>query len=57
MMFGLCSIPLLVAVGVYIDYARATDIRSKLNGDADAATLQAVAKNSNPFVTTPTPAQ
>ena len=57
LMFGLCSIPMFIAIGVYIDYARATDIRSKLNGDADAATLQAVAKNANPFVTTPTPTQ
>jgi Flp pilus assembly protein TadG len=57
MMFGLCSIPMLIAIGVYVDYARATDIRSKLNGAADSATLQAVAKNSNPFVTTPSATQ
>jgi Flp pilus assembly protein TadG len=54
MMFGLCSIPLLIAIGVYVDYARATDIRSKLNGAADSATLQAVSKSANPFVTSPT---
>ena len=57
MMFGLCSIPILIAIGVYVDYARATDIRSKLDGAADAATLQAVSKNANPFVVTPTATQ
>ena len=57
MMFGLCSIPILIGIGVYVDYARATDIRSKLDGAADAATLEAVSKNANPFVTTPTSTQ
>jgi hypothetical protein len=57
MMFGLTSIPLLIAIGVYVDYARVTDIRSKLDGAADTTTLQAVSKNANPFVTTPTPAK
>jgi Flp pilus assembly protein TadG len=56
-MFGLTCIPLLIAIGVAVDYTRVTDIRAKLDGVADAATLQAVSKNANPFVTTPTQAQ
>jgi Flp pilus assembly protein TadG len=56
-MFGLAVLPFMAAVGMAIDYARITDARTKLNGAADAATLQALAKNSNPFVTTPTPVQ
>jgi Flp pilus assembly protein TadG len=57
LMFGIAVIPLMAAIGTAIDYARIADARTRLNGAADAATLQALAKNANPFVTTPTPAQ
>jgi Flp pilus assembly protein TadG len=57
MMFGLAILPLMAAVGMAIDYSRIADARTRLNGAADASTLQALSKNANAFVTTPTPAQ
>ncbi|MFI5013887.1 MAG: pilus assembly protein TadG-related protein [Hyphomicrobiales bacterium] len=56
-MFGISVVPLLVAVGVGIDYERVINVRTKLNGAADTATLAAVSKSATPFVTTPTQAQ
>ena len=57
MMFGLAILPLMAAVGMAIDYSRIADARTRLNGAADAATLQALSKNANPFVNTPTSAE
>jgi Flp pilus assembly protein TadG len=56
LMFGISMVPLMVAIGTAVDYARVTNIRTKLNGAADFATLASVAKDSNPFVVTPTQA-
>src|ERR1700730_5649915 len=56
MMFGISIIPLLVAIGVGVDYGRVIDVRTKLNAAADAATLAALSKKANPFVITPTQA-
>ena len=50
-------VPLVSVVGMAIDYSRFINIRSKVDGAADAATLQAVSKNAQPFVNTPTQTQ
>src|ERR1700736_2268431 len=57
LMFGISVIPLLAAIGVGVDYGRVIDVRTKLNGAADAATLAALSKKANPFVITPTQAK
>ncbi|MFI5013759.1 MAG: TadE/TadG family type IV pilus assembly protein [Hyphomicrobiales bacterium] len=55
-MFGLAIIPLLVVVGMAVDYARVTSVRDKLDNAADVAALASVSKSANPFVTPPTQA-
>lgn len=47
--FALCCVPLITVVGCAVDYSRATQIRSKLQGAADAASVGAVAKSSPAF--------
>lgn len=49
MMFGFAVIPLIFAVGMGIDYARAMKSQTKLNAVADAAALIAVSKTVMPF--------
>jgi len=48
---GLCAIPLLAAVGCAVDYSMASEVKTKLQAAADAATLATVSNNS-PVVTT-----
>ena len=43
-LFAICLVPLLFATGMSIDYAKAMQLRTKLNAAADAATLSAVSK-------------
>jgi Flp pilus assembly protein TadG len=45
-MFGLLSIPMLAAVGLAVDYGRASQIRADLQAAADAASIAAIAKPS-----------
>ncbi|MGY8707181.1 pilus assembly protein [Bradyrhizobium sp. 18BD] len=47
--FALCCVPLITMVGCAVDYARATQIRSKLQAAADAASVGSVAKASPAF--------
>lgn len=47
--FALCCVPLITVVGCAVDYSRATQIRSKLQGAADAASVGSVAKSSPAF--------
>ena len=56
-MFGLAVIPMMIGIGAAVDYARVANVRAKLNGAADFATLAAVSKNANPFKNTPTQTQ
>jgi Flp pilus assembly protein TadG len=57
LMFGFALLPMLIAVGVAVtDYARVADIRAKLNGAADMATLASISKDAQPFLNTPTQA-
>ncbi|WP_414642410.1 TadE/TadG family type IV pilus assembly protein [Bradyrhizobium sp.] len=43
--FGICSVPLLVAVGAGVDYSLATRMKAKLQSAADAAAVAAVSEN------------
>ncbi|ABD86131.1 TadE/TadG family type IV pilus assembly protein [Rhodopseudomonas palustris] len=49
-LFAFSLIPLLVAIGCAIDYARATQIRSKMQSAADAASVGSVSKASPAFL-------
>jgi Flp pilus assembly protein TadG len=48
--FAFCCVPLITVVGCAVDYARATQTRSKLQAAADAASVGSVAKASPAFV-------
>lgn len=48
--FALACLPLVTAVGCAIDYSRATQMRSKLQAAADAASVGSVAQKSPGFV-------
>lgn len=48
--FTLALLPLLSAVGCAIDYTRATQIKSKLQAAADAASVGSVARRSPAFI-------
>jgi Flp pilus assembly protein TadG len=48
--FALTCVPLITAVGCGIDYSRATQIRSKLQAAADAASVGSIAKNSPAYL-------
>ncbi|MGY3077424.1 Flp pilus assembly protein TadG [Bradyrhizobium sp. LM6.10] len=50
LIFALTCVPLITAVGCGIDYSRATQIRSKLQAAADAASVGSIAKNSPAFL-------
>jgi len=44
--FAIALVPLIIAVGCAIDYSRATRVKAKLQGAADAASVAAVSVNS-----------
>lgn len=48
--FALACVPLITTVGCAVDYSRATQIRSKLQAAADAASVGAIAKASPAFI-------
>lgn len=48
--FALCCVPLITVIGCAVDYARATQVRSKLQAAADAASVGSVAKASPAFI-------
>ncbi|MDP1584051.1 MAG: pilus assembly protein [Bradyrhizobium sp.] len=48
--FTLALLPILSAVGVAVDYSRATQIRSKLQAAIDAASVGSVARKSPAFI-------
>ena len=48
--FAICCVPLITFIGTAIDYSRATQVRAKLQGAADAASVGALAKASPGFV-------
>jgi Flp pilus assembly protein TadG len=48
--FALCCVPLITFVGCAVDYSRATQVRSKLQAAADAASVGAIAKASPGFI-------
>jgi hypothetical protein len=50
MIFGLALLPLLSAVGCAVDYTRATQLRSKMQAAADAASVGSIAKMSPGFI-------
>ncbi|MBC9882752.1 pilus assembly protein [Bradyrhizobium sp. INPA01-394B] len=47
--FAIACVPLITAVGCAVDYSRATQIRSKLQAAADAASVGSIAKASPAF--------
>ncbi|MDA9398967.1 TadE/TadG family type IV pilus assembly protein [Bradyrhizobium sp. CCBAU 45389] len=47
--FAFCCVPLITVVGCAVDYSRATQVRSKLQAAADAASVGSVAKTSPAF--------
>jgi Flp pilus assembly protein TadG len=48
--FALAIIPVLTMVGAAVDYTRATQLNSKLQSAADAASVGSIARNSTAFV-------
>jgi Flp pilus assembly protein TadG len=48
--FAISCLPLITAVGCAVDYSRATQLRSKLQAAADAASVGSLAKNSPAFI-------
>jgi Flp pilus assembly protein TadG len=48
--FALALLPIMTAIGCTVDYSRATQLRSKLQGAADAASVGSVAKTSPAFI-------
>jgi len=57
MVFALCSIPILFAVGSAIDYTSATRRKAKLDAIADAVALSTVTQSGNPPAFSPVPGQ
>lgn len=47
--FAICCVPLITVVGCAVDYARATQLQSKLQAAADAASVGSLAKASPAF--------
>jgi Flp pilus assembly protein TadG len=47
--FAICCVPLITVVGCAVDYSRATQLRSKLQAAADAASVGSLAKASPAF--------
>jgi Flp pilus assembly protein TadG len=48
--FGICSVPLLTAVGAGIDYSLATRMKAKLQSAADAAAVASISAKSPGFM-------
>jgi Flp pilus assembly protein TadG len=48
--FALAIIPVLTMVGAAVDYSRATQLKSKIQAAADAASVGSIAKNSTAFI-------
>src|SRR5450755_1926754 len=48
--FMLSALPILSAVGCAVDYSRATQLRTKLQAAADAASVGSIAKTSAAFI-------
>jgi Flp pilus assembly protein TadG len=48
--FALAIIPILTMVGAAVDYSRATQLKSKIQSAADAASVGSIAKTSSAFV-------
>lgn len=48
--FALALLPIMSAIGCTVDYSRATQLRSKLQGAADAASVGSIAKTSPAFI-------
>jgi Flp pilus assembly protein TadG len=48
--FTLAMLPILSAIGVAVDYSRATQVRSKLQSAIDAASVGSVARKSPAFI-------
>jgi Flp pilus assembly protein TadG len=48
--FALALLPIMTAIACSVDYSRATQLRSKLQGAADAASVGSVAKTSPAFI-------
>jgi Flp pilus assembly protein TadG len=48
--FALACVPLISAIGCAVDYTRATQIKSKLQAAADAASVGSIAKQSPAFI-------
>jgi hypothetical protein len=55
-MFAISAVPMMVAIGMAIDYARLATLQTKLNHAADVATLGSISKDAQPFLNTPTQA-
>lgn len=48
--FALALVPMVSAIGCAVDYSRASQIRSKLQVAADAASVGSIAKTSAAFI-------
>jgi Flp pilus assembly protein TadG len=48
--FGICSVPLLTAVGAGVDYSLATRMKAKLQSAADAAAVASISQKSPGFI-------
>jgi Flp pilus assembly protein TadG len=48
--FALAIIPVLTMVGAAVDYSRATQLKSKIQSAADAASVGSIARNSTAFI-------
>lgn len=57
MIFALCSIPILFAVGAAIDYTSASRRKAKLDAIADAVALSTVTLSGNPPAYSPIPGE
>jgi Flp pilus assembly protein TadG len=57
MIFALCSIPILFAVGAGIDYTNATRRKAKLDAIADTVALSTVTLSGNPPAYSPIPGE
>ena len=50
MIFALSLLPVLSGIGCAVDYSRATQLRSKLQAAADAASVGSIARNSPAYL-------
>lgn len=47
LLFGICSVPVIGALGIAIDIARLNMVQTRMQADADAAALSARAENGS----------